>query len=51
VDIVIGAGESIIRWLLMPKLVELQRGLPNVKLKFLNLTTRGIVRRLSEGAS
>ncbi|SPE56871.1 Transcriptional regulator, LysR family [Verrucomicrobia bacterium] len=49
VDIVIGAGESIIRWLLMPKLVEVQKALPNARLKFLNLPTSEIVRRLSDG--
>jgi len=49
VEIVIGAGESLIRWLLMPKLIEIRKGLPNVKLKFLNLPTREIVRRLSDG--
>jgi DNA-binding transcriptional LysR family regulator len=49
VDIVIGAGESIIRWLLMPKLFEVQKSLPNARLKFLNLPTTEIVRRLSDG--
>lgn len=49
VEIVIGAGESIIRWLLMPKLVEVQKSLPNARLKFLNLPTTEIVRRLSDG--
>jgi DNA-binding transcriptional LysR family regulator len=49
VDIVIGAGESLIRWLLMPKLVEVQKSLPNARLKFLNLSTGEIVRRLADG--
>src|SRR6266516_2961211 len=49
VEIVIGAGESIIRWLLLPKLAEVRKSLPNVKLKCLNLPTREVVRRLSDG--
>ncbi len=48
-EIVIGAGESIIRWLLMPKLAEAQRSLPKARLKFLNLPTGEIVRRLADG--
>jgi DNA-binding transcriptional LysR family regulator len=49
VEIVIGAGESIIRWLLMPKLAQVRKRLPNVRLKFLNLPTGELVRRLSDG--
>ena len=49
VEIVIGAGESLIRWLLMPKLAEVQKSLPNARLKFLNLPTNELVRRISDG--
>ena len=49
VEIVIGAGESLIRWLLIPKLAEVQKSLPNARLKFLNLPTNELVRRLSDG--
>jgi DNA-binding transcriptional LysR family regulator len=44
VEIVIGAGESIIDWVLMPRLAELRQKLPNVRLKFLNLATSEVVR-------
>ena len=49
VEIVIGAGESIIDWVLMPRLREVRKKLPNVRLKFLNLATNEIVRRLADG--
>ncbi len=48
-EIVIGAGESMIRWVVMPKLKEVQKALSNARLKFLNLPTDEIVRRLSDG--
>lgn len=49
VEIVFGAGESVIRWMIMPKLGEVQKHLPNTTFKFLNLPTNEIVRRLSDG--
>jgi DNA-binding transcriptional LysR family regulator len=49
VEIVIGAGESIIDWVLMPHLGEVRKKLPNVRLKFLNLATSEVVRRLADG--
>src|SRR5690348_13103101 len=49
VEIVIGTGESVIRWLLMPRLGKIRANLPNVKLSFLNQPTTEIVRRLSDG--
>jgi len=49
VEVVIGAGESIIDWVLMPRLAEVRRRLPNVRMKFLNLPTTEIVRRLADG--
>src|SRR6266446_2947183 len=33
-EIVIGAGESMIRWVMMPKLKEVKKALPSAKLKF-----------------
>ena len=49
VEIVIGAGESIIDWVLMPRLGEVRTKLPNVRFKFLNLATNEVVRRLADG--
>lgn len=49
VEIVIGAGESLIQWLLMPRLDQLRTRLPNVRLKFLNLPTAEAVKRLADG--
>jgi DNA-binding transcriptional LysR family regulator len=48
VEIVIGAGESVIDWVLMPRLAEVRKKVPNVRLKFLNLATSDIVRRLGD---
>lgn len=48
-EIAIGAGESLIRWRLLPQFAHIQKHLPNVRLKFLNLPTSEIVRRLSDG--
>jgi len=49
VEVVIGAGESVIDWVLMPRLAEVRKKLPNVRLKFLNLSASDVVRQLSEG--
>jgi DNA-binding transcriptional LysR family regulator len=49
VEIVIGAGESVIQWLLMPRLEQIREGLPNVRFKFLNLPTDEAVKRLVDG--
>ena len=49
VEVVIGAGESIIQWLLLPRLEEIRKRLPNVRLKFLNLPTQEAVKRLADG--
>ncbi len=49
VEIVLGAGESIIAWVLLPHLAEVRERLPKVRLKFLNLTTKDIVRGLGDG--
>lgn len=49
VEVVIGAGESVIDWVLMPRVAEVRQKLPNVRLKFLNLATSEVVRRLADG--
>jgi DNA-binding transcriptional LysR family regulator len=49
VEVVIGTGESIIQWLLMPRLDRIREHLPNVRLKFLNLPTADAVKRLADG--
>jgi DNA-binding transcriptional LysR family regulator len=50
VEVVIGTGESVIQWLLMPRLDKIRIQLPNVRLKFLNLPTADAVKRLADGA-
>ncbi len=49
VEVVIGAGESVIEWVLLPRLTEVRKRLPNVRFKFLNLATSEVVRRLADG--
>ncbi len=49
VEVVIGAGDSIIQWLLLPRLAEIRKSLPRMRLKFLNLTTDDAVKRLADG--
>ncbi len=49
VEIVIGAGDSIIQWLLLPQLAAIESKLPNAHHKFLNLTSAEIVHRLKDG--
>lgn len=49
VEVVIGAGESVLDWVLLPRLGEVRARLPNMRLKFLNLATSEVVRRLAEG--
>jgi len=49
VGIVIGAEEGIIDWVLLPRLGEVRKKLPNLRLKFLNLDTSEVVRQLEEG--
>lgn len=48
-EIVIGAGDSLIQWLLLPRLSAIEKKLPNAQHKFLNLTNAEIVHRLHEG--
>ncbi len=49
VEVAIGAGDSIIQWLLLPRLGEIRKGSPQVRFKFLNLTTDEAVKRLADG--
>jgi DNA-binding transcriptional LysR family regulator len=49
VEVVIGTGESVIQWLLMPRLDKIRLQLPNVRLTFLNLPTTDAVKRLADG--
>ncbi len=49
VEVVIGAGESVIQWLLLPRLDQIRERMPNVRLKFLNLPTGEAVKRLTDG--
>src|SRR5258708_3771717 len=49
VEVAIGAGDSIIQWLLLPRLAEIRKRLPRVRLKFLNLPTDEAVKRLADG--
>lgn len=49
VEVVVGAGDSIIQWLLLPRLAEILRRIPKVRLKFLNLATDDAVKRLADG--
>lgn len=49
VELTIGAGDSLIQWLLLPRLDQVLSKLPNVRLNFLNLTTVEIASRLTEG--
>lgn len=48
-EVVIGAGESIIQWILLPRLGEIRKRIPNVQFKFLNLTNDEAINRLTEG--
>jgi DNA-binding transcriptional LysR family regulator len=45
----IGAGDSVIQWLILPTLSSVRKKLPEVRLKFLNLPTQGIVERVESG--
>ena len=48
-EIVIGAGDSLIQWMLLPRLAAIEKRLPNAQHKFLNLTNAEIVHRLNDG--
>ena len=45
----IGAGESVLQWIVFPRLAELQRKLPKTNFVFLNLKSSEIATKLSRG--
>jgi DNA-binding transcriptional LysR family regulator len=47
--VVVAAGESIIQWLLLPRLPHIRKTLPETELKILNLPTSQVVDRLVDG--
>ena len=49
VEVVLGAGDSVIQWLLLPRLAEIRERFPGVRFKFLNLATADAVKRLADG--
>jgi DNA-binding transcriptional LysR family regulator len=49
VEVVIGTGDSVIQWLLLPRLGEIRKRIPRVRFKFLNLPTDEAVKRLADG--
>ncbi len=49
IEVAIGAGESVIQWLLLQRLDQIRERLPKVRLKFLNLPSEEMVKRLVEG--
>jgi DNA-binding transcriptional LysR family regulator len=48
-SITIGAGDSVIQWLILPRLEKTREALPNVNLRLLNLPTQEIVNRVANG--
>jgi hypothetical protein len=49
VEVSIGAGESLIQWLLLPRLPEMRRELRNTTFVLQNLQTEEILARLADG--
>jgi DNA-binding transcriptional LysR family regulator len=50
IELVIGAGESVIQWLLLPRLPGLAEAHPRLAVTFQNLKTDEILHRLRDGA-
>ena len=48
-EIVIGAGESVIEWVLLPRLKALWSSLPRSRVRLMNLRTEAVVGGLREG--
>ena len=44
----IGGGDSLVQWLVLPRLARLQGALPNVSLRLQNLRTAEVISRLQE---
>ncbi len=49
VEVVVGAGESLIQWLLLPRLAGLTEAHPRLAVSFQNLRTDDILRQLLDG--
>ncbi|MFZ2642100.1 MAG: LysR family transcriptional regulator [Verrucomicrobiia bacterium] len=49
VELVIGAGESLIQWLLLPRLRQLTAGQPRINMTLENLRTDEIILKLADG--
>jgi len=49
VDLVVGAGESVIQWLLLPRLPGLAQAHPRLTVTFQNLKTEDILRQVLDG--
>ena len=49
VELTVAAGDSVIQWVLLPRLAALREKLPGASFKILNLPTAEITRRLREG--
>ncbi len=50
VELTIGAGESLIQWMLVPRLSQFMEAHPNVTLNFQNLRTDDILKKLADGS-
>ena len=50
IELVIGAGESLIQWLLLPRLPGLSEAHPRLSVTFQNLKTEEILRRVLDGS-
>src|ERR1017187_10137836 len=48
-EVVIGAGESVIQWLLMSRVDQIRERMPKVRLKFWNLPSEETVKPLADG--
>jgi DNA-binding transcriptional LysR family regulator len=47
-DLALGAGDSLLTWVVIPRLAELQRSLPRTRLRVFNLRSSEIGRRLGD---
>jgi DNA-binding transcriptional LysR family regulator len=45
----LGAGDSIIQWLILPQLPEIKKRMPTLQLELINLPTNQIVEQLGDG--
>lgn len=49
VEVTIGTGDSVIQWVLLPRLREIRQKIPLVRFKLLNLTSADAAKRLADG--